>query len=217
MDYLAEIRQHTDLPVIITETGWPTENTASGVIGSEQAQVDFLLNIGEQANDLALIWVLPHDAAFGISGGIFDTSACSQTLVNQKLPMPIGRRCTRCRLGLGPDRDRVMDLSQAAVLANQRFIHFPRLGLPSRWSGQSPWLRGRKPSGLVAPPSGTRANRMQQYWSPCLPVYMYTLPVPRPRLPHLHRFPLPPSPASTCLLVYLFTLYTPPSPRLQNI
>lgn len=74
-DYLLEIREHTDLPVVITETGWPTKPTASGVEGSEQAQVDYLLTLAEQANQIeaeALIWVFPHDADFGIAGGIFD-------------------------------------------------------------------------------------------------------------------------------------------------
>jgi hypothetical protein len=74
-DYLAEIRSHTDLPVMITETGWPTEDTLSGVSGSDQAQIDYLVEISQQANEIgvnALIWVLPHDAEFGIGGGIFD-------------------------------------------------------------------------------------------------------------------------------------------------
>lgn len=74
-DYLSEIRQHTNLPVVITETGWPSQPTASGVQGSEQLQVDYLLELAKQANAIqteAVIWVFPHDAQFGIAGGIFD-------------------------------------------------------------------------------------------------------------------------------------------------
>lgn len=74
-DYLAEIREHTELPVVITETGWPSERTASGVQGSPDQQVDYLLKLSEQANGIeteTLIWVFPHDADFGIAGGIFD-------------------------------------------------------------------------------------------------------------------------------------------------
>jgi hypothetical protein len=73
--YLAEIRRHTDLPLMITETGWPSQSTASGVTGSDQAQIDYLMKLIQQADDLeveAIIWVFPHDAEFGIAGGIFD-------------------------------------------------------------------------------------------------------------------------------------------------
>ncbi len=74
-DYLSEIRDHTDLPVIITETGWPSVNLVTGVQGSEQAQIDYLLKLGGFANDIdlqALMWVLPHDANFNEAGGVFD-------------------------------------------------------------------------------------------------------------------------------------------------
>ena len=74
-DYLAEIRQHTDLPVMITETGWPTRDTRSGVEGSDQLQIDYMMELFRQSaaiNLEGLIWVFPHDASFGIAGGIFD-------------------------------------------------------------------------------------------------------------------------------------------------
>jgi len=74
-DYLAEIRDHTSLPVLITETGWPTEDLLSGVAGSDPDQIDYLLKLVQQANDIdveVIIWVFPHDASFGIAGGIFD-------------------------------------------------------------------------------------------------------------------------------------------------
>lgn len=74
-DYLAEIREYTSLPVMITETGWPTEDLPSGVAGSDQAQIDFLMKLIQQANGIdveVIIWVFPHDAPFGIAGGIFD-------------------------------------------------------------------------------------------------------------------------------------------------
>lgn len=73
--YLAEIRLHTELPVMITETGWPTQPTASGVKGSHEEQVEYMLKLVRQAEELeveAIIWVFPHDAALGIAGGIFD-------------------------------------------------------------------------------------------------------------------------------------------------
>lgn len=74
-DYLADIRQHTELPLMITETGWPSEPTASGVEGSEQEQIDYIMKLAEQADELgveAVIWVFPHDASFDLAGGIFD-------------------------------------------------------------------------------------------------------------------------------------------------
>jgi len=74
-DYLAEIREHTSLPIIITETGWPSQDTVSGVIGSQQAQIDYLTKLVQQADAIdveMIIWVFPHDAAFGIAEGIFD-------------------------------------------------------------------------------------------------------------------------------------------------
>jgi hypothetical protein len=74
-DYLSEIRQHTDLPVMITETGWPSETLPSGVSGSEEEQIDYILKLVQQANMInvqTMIWVFPHDAEFGLAGGIFD-------------------------------------------------------------------------------------------------------------------------------------------------
>ena len=74
-DYLAEIREYTSLPVMITETGWPTEDLPSGVGGSDQDQIDFLTKLIQQADGIdveVIIWVFPHDASFGIAGGIFD-------------------------------------------------------------------------------------------------------------------------------------------------
>jgi hypothetical protein len=75
-DYLLEIRNHTNLPVMITESGWPTTTTISGVEGSERDQIDYLIKLIHQADQLGvtgIIWVFPHDASFGIAGGIFDT------------------------------------------------------------------------------------------------------------------------------------------------
>ncbi len=75
-DYLSEIREYTNLPVLITETGWPTVDLISGVNGSDQYQIDYMLKLASQANlidAVAIIWVFPVDAEFGIAGGIFDT------------------------------------------------------------------------------------------------------------------------------------------------
>lgn len=74
-DYLAEIREQTDLPVMITETGWPSRDTKSGVQGSHQLQIEYMKKLFQQSNSInleGLIWVFPHDASFGIAGGIFD-------------------------------------------------------------------------------------------------------------------------------------------------
>ncbi len=73
-NYLSEIREHTDLPVLITETGWPTVDLISGVNGSDQDQVDYMLKLSGQANLIdvrVIIWVFPVDAEFGLAGGIF--------------------------------------------------------------------------------------------------------------------------------------------------
>lgn len=75
-DYLGEIRKHTDLPIMITETGWPTQDIANGAEGSDQHQIEYMMTLFQQANEVdlqALIWVFPHDAPFEIAGGIFDT------------------------------------------------------------------------------------------------------------------------------------------------
>jgi len=74
-DYLAEIREHTSLSIIITETGWPSQDTVSSAKGSPQAQVDYLTKLIQQADAIEvemIIWVFPHDAVFGIAEGIFD-------------------------------------------------------------------------------------------------------------------------------------------------
>lgn len=74
-DYLSEILHHTDLPIIMTETGWPTVDLVSGVTGSDSMQINYMLRLIEMANELdaqIINWVLPHDAEFGIAGGIFD-------------------------------------------------------------------------------------------------------------------------------------------------
>lgn len=74
-NYLNEIRNYSDLPILITETGWPTVELITGVKGSHQDQIDYMVKISNQANDLdvqALIWVLPRDGEFGVAGGVFD-------------------------------------------------------------------------------------------------------------------------------------------------
>jgi hypothetical protein len=61
-DYLAEIRDHTSLPIMITETGWPTKDIASGVDGSNQDQIDYMMKLIQQSNDIeveVIVWVLP--------------------------------------------------------------------------------------------------------------------------------------------------------------
>lgn len=87
-EYLQEIREHTELPVMITETGWPSETTPSGVPGSHQAQIDYMMWLAESANAIdmrAIIWVFPHDAAFQVGGGIFDSISLRE---NDGTPKP---------------------------------------------------------------------------------------------------------------------------------
>jgi hypothetical protein len=74
-DYLDEIRNFTQLPVIINETGWPTRNTVTGVTGSDQEQINYMKKLVQQANNInseIILWVFPHDADFAAAGGIFD-------------------------------------------------------------------------------------------------------------------------------------------------
>lgn len=73
-DYLSEIQAHTNRPLMITETGWPSKNIA-GITGNEDAQVVFLERMLEMMDLMpfhAFVWAFPHDPEVNLAGGIFD-------------------------------------------------------------------------------------------------------------------------------------------------
>lgn len=73
-DYLAEIKQFTDKPVIITETGWPSEEIA-GIPATEESQKDYLIRLLGLTQDLepeAIVWILPHDTSVTAGNGLFN-------------------------------------------------------------------------------------------------------------------------------------------------
>jgi len=48
---------------------------ASGVTGSDQDQIDYMMKLVQQSNDIGvevIIWIFPYDASFGVAGGVFD-------------------------------------------------------------------------------------------------------------------------------------------------
>ena len=74
MNYYADLKQYTNKPIIITETGWPSQSTRIRA-ASEQAQIEYLkvlLIRTRSINLMGLMWVFPNDGTFGIAGGIFD-------------------------------------------------------------------------------------------------------------------------------------------------
>ena len=76
-DYLNEITQHTDQPVMITETGWPSVSNPNipDISASEDIQVEYferLLELTEPLPLHALIWAFQHDPEIGIANGLFD-------------------------------------------------------------------------------------------------------------------------------------------------
>ena len=60
-DYYTQIRSHTDLPVIVSESGFATEQHGKiikDMHGSEEAQLDFLLSLLDSIEDMnPLLWV----------------------------------------------------------------------------------------------------------------------------------------------------------------
>ncbi|MEK6971110.1 MAG: hypothetical protein AABW68_05520 [archaeon] len=62
------------LPILITETGWPSQPVAS-IQGSEEGQTDYLTRLVERTKLLemeGLIWVFPHASKIPAGGGLFD-------------------------------------------------------------------------------------------------------------------------------------------------
>ena len=75
-DYLTPLVERAGRPLMITETGWPSQDFPhEAVTATEQAQIEYLLRLLELTKDVeteALIWVFPHDPDTGEAGGIFD-------------------------------------------------------------------------------------------------------------------------------------------------
>ncbi|MDO8634271.1 MAG: hypothetical protein Q7K34_03175 [archaeon] len=72
--YLAEIKQFTDKPVIITETGWPSEEIA-GIPATEESQKEYLIRLLGLTQELeleAIVWILPHDTSVAAGNGLFN-------------------------------------------------------------------------------------------------------------------------------------------------
>ena len=75
-DYFAPVRVHTTRPLLITETGWPSEPIAgTAILASERAQINFLqwlLKATAGETMAGLVWAFPHDPDTGIANGAFD-------------------------------------------------------------------------------------------------------------------------------------------------
>jgi hypothetical protein len=66
IDYYSSISQYTNKPIVITESGWPTDSTAFP--SSEEAQaefLDFLLTEMDQLNTELVVWWFMHDWEYG--------------------------------------------------------------------------------------------------------------------------------------------------------
>ncbi len=76
VNYFDALRAYTDRPLMITETGWPSEEIAAPMVEtSEQAQIDYLLRLLTITRDEsveALIWVFPHDPNTEAASGVFN-------------------------------------------------------------------------------------------------------------------------------------------------
>lgn len=75
-DYFSALVEQAGLPLMITETGWPSEDFPdASVTATERAQVDYLIRLLELTADVemeALVWAFPHDINTGVADGIFD-------------------------------------------------------------------------------------------------------------------------------------------------
>lgn len=77
LSYLQPIVQHTSRPLMITETGWPSQAVAGQqeLETSEQVQADYLEKLVEMIDPLpfdGLVWSFQHDIETGPAGGIFN-------------------------------------------------------------------------------------------------------------------------------------------------
>ncbi|HNJ98152.1 MAG TPA: hypothetical protein PLV13_08510 [Ilumatobacteraceae bacterium] len=62
-DYYAQVAQHTDLPVILTEVGWTADETLPLLPGSAAEQTDFIALLSQQATAArieAMVWTFVH-------------------------------------------------------------------------------------------------------------------------------------------------------------
>lgn len=76
-DYFTEITEHTNRPIMITETGWPSKQNPNipDISTSEDIQVEYFERMLELTEPLplhALIWAFQHDPEIGIANGLFD-------------------------------------------------------------------------------------------------------------------------------------------------
>lgn len=61
-DYYAQVAQHTDLPVILTEVGWTADETLPLLPGSDAEQTEFIAVLSQQAaaHIEAMVWTFVH-------------------------------------------------------------------------------------------------------------------------------------------------------------
>lgn len=79
-DYFEEINDYSSLPVIITETGWPTQPITQpdlpNISATESTQVEFIQTLIDRTCDLndleAIVWAFPHDATFSTESDLYN-------------------------------------------------------------------------------------------------------------------------------------------------
>jgi hypothetical protein len=82
-NYLSQITDFTDRPVIITETGWPTEvlRLHPQISADEEVQLDYFEILKERIKPIPLYslnWAFPHDPLTGQNDELFDTIGLRQ-------------------------------------------------------------------------------------------------------------------------------------------
>lgn len=85
-DYYTEISKYTSKPIMITETGWPTEKLQT-IQASEDSQVTYLKILLDRTQSLDLygiVWAFPYDINLGIAGGAFDSISLKANNGNSK-------------------------------------------------------------------------------------------------------------------------------------
>jgi hypothetical protein len=75
------------LPILITETGWPSKPIA-GIEGDEESQKDYLIRLLSGTKSLeveGMIWVFPHASKLPVGGGLFDNVSMKENDGTPKL------------------------------------------------------------------------------------------------------------------------------------
>ena len=70
--YLTDLTDRLDVPLLVSETGWPSDSTLVAT-ATEQAQVDYvcrLIDVASQVDLVGIVYGLPFDGDFA---GIFGT------------------------------------------------------------------------------------------------------------------------------------------------